>query len=376
MNSTEYLVAAPKDQDDCLDFGNFVFSQAHAPHDFRALLPKVYGENVNCAEMAKHFIARRDGRIRAMVACLPTAMRYLDRTLSIGYVGTVSVHPYSRGEGHMKRLMADMLADAKVQGYDMLVLGGQRQRYQYFGFENAGVCMGFDITRTNLRHRAADIDISDVVFSDLTEERPEEVDFAYALAQSQPLMGLRPRERFLDIMHSWKSSFRLIRIAGEPVGYVMGNAAELVLTDEALLPKVIKALLADTGLDGVEINVPLCLTGRIRILSAICENCRLKPAGKVNVLNWPRVIETLLALKASYETLLDGCATVAIDGESYTVRVENNVPSVSCGGEPELSLTKLEAEALFLGLESMVAMHPLFRNWLPLPFFMDSADHF
>ena len=116
MNNTEYLVAAPADHDDCLDFGNFVFSQAHAPHDFKALLPKVYGDSVCCTVEARHFIAWRDGRIRAMVACLPTVMHYLDRQLSIGFVGTVSVHPYSRGEGHMKRLMADMLADAKAQG--------------------------------------------------------------------------------------------------------------------------------------------------------------------------------------------------------------------------------------------------------------------
>ena len=30
---------------DILDFANYVFSQSSQPHDFRRLLPKLYGEN-------------------------------------------------------------------------------------------------------------------------------------------------------------------------------------------------------------------------------------------------------------------------------------------------------------------------------------------
>ncbi len=376
MNNTEYLVAAPADHDDCLDFGNFVFSQAHAPHDFKALLPKVYGDSVCCTVEARHFIARRDGRIRAMVACLPTVMHYLDRQLSIGFVGTVSVHPYSRGEGHMKRLMADMLADAKAQGYDMLALGGQRQRYGYFGFTAGGIGLSFTVTSTNLRHCAADLDVSDVAFSDLTEERPSEVDFAHALSQSRSVVGERSRERFLDVVHSWKSRCRLVRIGSEMVGYVMGEIREIVLTDEELLPKVLKALFAEAGLNGVEIVAAPCEVQRIRVLSGICECCRIGTVEMVNILNWSKVLETLLALKASYQPLLDGCAVLSIDGEVFTIRVENNVPSVTCGGEPELSLSKLEAENMFFGVESMVVANPLLKNWLPLPFYMPSADTF
>ncbi len=376
MNDIEYVVAASADSDDCLDFGNFVFSQAHAPHDFRALLPKVYGSHVKCAEMAKHFIARRDGRIRAMVGCLPTPMHYGDRMLNIGFVGTVSVHPYARGEGHMKRLMADMLADAKAQGYDMLALGGQRQRYGYFGFNAAGIALRFAVTETNLRHCTAEIDCSDVVFSDLTEACPAEVDFAHQLSQSRTIVGERPRERFLDVVHSWKSRCRLVRVNGEMVGYVMGNAVEIVLTDDALLPKVLKALFAEAGLKAVDIVVPPYRKERIRILSALCESCSVVTTELINVLNWPRVIETLLALKADYETLQDGCAAISIDGETYTIRVENNVPAVTCGGEPAMTLTKLEAENLFFGTESLVVAHPLLKNWLPLPFYMPSADTF
>ena len=63
-----------------------------------------------------------------MVAMLPLRMHVLSDVLQLGFVGTVCVHPYARGEGHMKHLMADLLADAKRRGLDLLVLGGQRYR--------------------------------------------------------------------------------------------------------------------------------------------------------------------------------------------------------------------------------------------------------
>ena len=62
----------------------------------------------------------------------------LGETLRVGCVGTVSVHLYSRGEGHMKILMAMMMDDARAKGCDLLMLGGARKRYNYFGFEQAG----------------------------------------------------------------------------------------------------------------------------------------------------------------------------------------------------------------------------------------------
>ena len=40
----EYRLSLPSEWDDVVDFANFVFSQAHRPHDFKTLLPKVYAD--------------------------------------------------------------------------------------------------------------------------------------------------------------------------------------------------------------------------------------------------------------------------------------------------------------------------------------------
>lgn len=376
MDSVHYTLAQRSDQPAIVDFINYVFSYSGEPHDFKRLLPKVYGDHVCAPETAAHYVARRDGAIRALVAMLPLEMRVAGDRLSLGFVGSVSVHPYERGQGHMKRLMGDMLADARRRDLDMLVLGGQRQRYGYFGFERAGVGLCYTVTETNLRHCLGQAGVSDIAFSPLTEAMPEDLAFVHRLCHAQRAHVERPENRLLDILHSWASDCLLIRRGGERIGYVSGAILEIGLTDESLLPLVLRALLAAKGIERVELTVAPYETERIRALRPLGEHCALRSLEMVNVLNWQRVLTALLRLKAGYMRLQDGRVTVAIDGAGYALHVRGGQPAVApFSGAPDLSLSHLEAMQLFFGLESAVCPHP-FSNWLPLPFFLSPVDGF
>ena len=376
MYAVTYTVAQPGDQAALIDFANYVFSQAHRPHDFKRLLPKVYGDHVCTAQTATHYIARQDGNIRAMVAMLPMRMHILSDVLQLGFVGTVSVHPYARGEGHMKHLMGDLLADARARGLDLLVLGGQRQRYGYFGFQPGGTALRYTVNATNLRHIASSADVSDIAFSPLEPGDASALAFVRSLFEAQPLFVERPNERLVDILHSWDSDCLLIRKGGRMIGYVCGAVQELGLTDESLLPLVLKALFAQKGLREVSLSVAPYEAERIRALRPLCERASLETVELINVLNWPHVLSALLALKAGFMRLEDGCTALSIDGETLVLRVRDGVPSVSReNAAPELTLTHAGATQLLFGPESAVCGHPL-RNWLPLPFFMRAADGF
>lgn len=376
MCAVTYTVAQPGDQAALVDFANYVFSQAHRPHDFKRLLPKVYGDHVCTTEIATHYIARQDGSLRAMAAMLPLRMHVLSDVLRLGFVGTVCVHPYARGEGHMKRLMGDLLNNARTQDFDLLVLGGQRQRYGYFGFQPGGTALRYTVTATNLRHAARDAGASEVDLSPLESEDASALAFVQSLCQAQPLFVERPKERLADILRSWESDCLLIRRGGQMIGYVCGAVQELGLTDESALPLVLKALLAKKGLREVTLSVAPFEAQRIRALRLLCERASLETVEMINVLNWPRVLSALLALKASFMRLEDGCAALSIDGEMLVLRVKDGVPSVSReAASPELSLSHAAATQLLFGPESAVCGHPL-HNWLPLPFFMRAADGF
>lgn len=377
MKETQYVIGTPQDREDIVDFANFVFSQAHQPHDFKKLLPKTYADDAGPIE-DWHFLAKQNGRIRAMVACRPLEMNILDNKLLCGFIGTVSVHPYSRGEGHMKYLMKMAMDDAKKRGEDLLILGGQRQRYNYFGFEHAGISIRYDVNTTNLRHVLRDTDVSHITFSHLTEENPEEVDYCWKLSHQLPVHGTRPRDQYLHIMHSWECDMRLIRVNGEMKGYIMGGGEEIALEDEQLLPLVLKAFLQHTGSQGMTLHCAPYQTERIHILSRLCESRGISTFEMVHILNFPHVVQTLLTLKASYKKLEDGCFTLQVDDQpTFTIRVENGVPSVKEENlEADLCLSHLEAERLLLDLESAVCETRLPASWLPLPFTMTPADTF
>ena len=111
---TDYRLARPQEEADVLDFINMVFSMHSQPHDFAALLPKVYAHP---GFARYHYVAVEDGHIRGTVALLPLTLRVEENcALKAGYIGSVAVHPYSRGAGHMKALMRMALTDAEAQG--------------------------------------------------------------------------------------------------------------------------------------------------------------------------------------------------------------------------------------------------------------------
>lgn len=50
-------------------------------------------------------------------------------------LGNMAVDAHARGQGLMSLLMQDAVERCRREGYDLAVLGGQRQRYARFGFE-------------------------------------------------------------------------------------------------------------------------------------------------------------------------------------------------------------------------------------------------
>ena len=237
----EYIKANIKDKADIIDFINYVFSQNGTPHDFKKLAPKSYADHINDLG-AEHYMVKDDGRIKAIVANRIVKMNIYGHTLTVGLIGNVAVHPYSRGNGYMSDLLNMAIEDAKTKDIDILALGGQRQRYGYFGFEPGGYRFCFRLTDSNIRHALTEIDVSDIRFSELKAENTDLIDFAYSLYVQRSVHTIRTRESFLDIVHSWNSRCRIIYKNSQCIGYILDNATEIVLLNESDFPEVLKAL--------------------------------------------------------------------------------------------------------------------------------------
>lgn len=382
MNFT-YRKATMAERDAYLDFANLVFSNAHRPHDFATLIPKVYGPGRETASM-QHIALDERSRIRGLVALMPNTMKVLDEELKTGYIGTVSVHPYARGEGHMKHLVKDMLDDSREQGMDLLMLGGQRQRYEYFGFTTGGMQWQHEVNHNNLRHAMKDADVSGVSIEEITESGAKAIADCVKLHNEQKIHAARSEEEFYLIATTWYARLFSIAIDGAFAGYFIAGVedhemgiSELALKDANTVGLVLKALMEKMDMRRFRITTPDCDVELNRALGAMEEGLSLCHNEKLQIFHFDKVIGAFLKLKASYAPVADGEKSFLIDGEPLTVRVKGGKVSVTKeAGENALALTAMDAQRLFFDLQGGIRVGYLPAGWAPLPLYLSSPDHF
>ena len=151
------------------------------------------------------------------------------------------------------------LTDAEAQGYDLLALGGRRQRYAYFGFEKGGQRLTFSLNSDNVRHAMADVDEDAVRIREVTDAQDAVLEDVWQLSRRQMLTCERNRERLLDIFHSWHNALYVLEDArqdGTFLGYLNASGdqiCELALLDERRLAETLKAWMRGRAKAGITV---------------------------------------------------------------------------------------------------------------------------
>ena len=379
MLNVEYRKATAADREKYIDFANMVFSCAHVRHDFKALIPKVYADGRDTDDM--HNIAiREDGSIRGLVAVMPNEMKIGSAVIKTGYVGTVSTHPYGRGEGHMKKLMNFAIDGMQADGVELAMLGGQRQRYEYFGFTKGGVSRDHRVSKTNLRHVLGEVNVDNIAIIEVQNGDTEILEKCAAINAEKKISAKRTVDEFHIIANSWYKRLFAVNIDGEFAGYIIGagdSFAEIMLYDVANVNKVIKAYLEKFDVSSVSFS-----TGEFEVelnceLAKVEESMGIGHPEMLRIFDFVKVIGGLMEVKASYAPMQDGCVSFVIDGKPMTIKVENGVPCVTAeAGEDAKELTAMEAQQLFLALNGQELYGRLPFGWAPLPLYLSHADAF
>ena len=84
-------------------------------------------------------VVRDDDELVGALGIHPVHLRLEEVNLNAGGIGQVATHPQRRGEGIMSTLLKDAIERMYRAGYAISVLGGDRQRYGWYGWENGGV---------------------------------------------------------------------------------------------------------------------------------------------------------------------------------------------------------------------------------------------
>lgn len=370
--STEYRKARPEEFEDLLDFGNMVFGI-----DFRALLPKLYGDHPELAEC--HYLALEDGKIKAMIGCFPWTMKVGNHELKVKGIGTVSVHPYSRGKGYMKKLMQMAVEDARKEGTDLMCLGGQRQRYEYFGFVNAVSSCGFRVTPTNRRHhKEVKTDHYSVVS---LLEHPEYTADCMRLFNGQLIHAVRAEKDFPEICQSWSSEPLVLLRDGKFAGYASvdknGEAVREFLLEKDV--PVLEAVFALVDKKGRELSFTPDYWQKemVRAFAGMAESCSVSNGEMIQVLDYSHVLEAFLQCKADSCGILDGSLVLEVEEQGkYRIAVENGQVSVKDTEEKAAySLTHVPMQTRLFSVANLWQYDTLEENsWFPLAVPLASPD--
>lgn len=318
---TEYRKARAEEADDILDFINYVFSQAHQPHDFKKFNPALYDSGYPFWK--EHYVAVRDGRIKATLSVSKREADCAGIHLTRAHIGQVSVHPYERGAGHMKALLAMADEDMRADGYDFAELNGQRQRYEYFGYTQGNVRYALEVTTTNMRH---------------------------TLAGRTPRLVYREGQLFDE--------------AGRVRGRLAGG---LTLDDYSLAADACAAYFAATGKSALKLMAAPYETDCLRAVSAFCENTQLQPTMQYRLYHFDRVLEAGLRLKAQAGLLPDGEARINVEGKTWRAVCKGGSVSVSPdAGEGTTPLDLMKAQELLFSPLSRVLYPDMPPEWFPI----------
>jgi predicted N-acetyltransferase YhbS len=286
----------PGDFPAAIAFLDRIFGE-HGPHDFARMLPARY--QPTSAHMRCQLALREGTSIVGLLGLFPIPWHLGRRPLSVAGVGGVSVEPSRRGQGLMGRLLEAARERARAEGYALLWLDGQRQRYGHHGYERAGTAVTL---RLSPRSRAALGAVDPVTLTPLEADLTAAAVLA-ELHGRQPWRCERPREDFAAFLAGWGQVAFVASSAREGrVGYLTadpqtGTVHELVADTAAMRRAVAAAWVARRG-DAVRILASTVFDPLVSALGPVAESLSLGENGNWLVLDWVTVLDTILGAVA------------------------------------------------------------------------------
>ncbi len=364
------------DFEEAMDFLNLAFSE-HGPIDFATLLPSIYRPTDR--HMANNYAIKKDGRICAIVGLFPITWHVGDAVLRVAGIGGVSTHPDLRGSGLMTALMEHCVGLMTAQKYPLSWLGGQRQRYLYFGYERCGNTNVFTVSKTNLKHCfEGDPDIR---FEAIGPEDRDRIAGARALHDAQPMYCQRSLEDF-HIYCTCRSFglFAALDGSGRMVGYLVASqksdyVAELGADDDDIALEMLRAWVAHHSERSTTVDVGPMGGDLIYKLGRCCEAVSVRPSGNWQVIDWIAVTDALMKMRRRSGPMAEGSVVVGIEGYG-AIRLQAEGDEAGCAAadeDPDMSCDAPTAMRLLFGPLSPSLVMPLpekaalLESWCPLP---------
>lgn len=363
------------------DFADMCFFTETSEERFETLLPKLYGEPEKTVK--EHILLENDGRLKGLI--LPQTMIWKagDRELLTGHIGTVCVSPDYRERGAMSRLMKTAVEELEKAGCVCIVLNGQRQRYEHYGFVPTGGKIQFVFRPANVKEEQAE----GYELREFTQEDLEEIEKLFC---KNVLHMKRKKRDFSEILRSWSAQPLVLWNKDNKIcGYCTvvsqekkAAIAELRLTDEKHLKPFLKCLFKK-GFSQTVINIAPG-TEEYAEAESLCEYYNILPCFNIRILQFAPLVEALLEQKSRRIRLPLGNVKLLIEGYGLLeiTAAEKGVKAWKSEKKEDEADMKLSYEQavhlLFSPLsskrEQLSGQWPPAENWFPLPLYIEEND--
>lgn len=360
------------------------FTDDESNRDFLTILPKIYHDEYRPAY--NNFVVQEDnGNFRAAVGNFYIDLNVCGEAVKACCIGNVAVGLKYRSMGYMVDLMEMSVKDMQENGADLAYLGGQRQRYGYFGFETSGVSYNFEFNKKTAKHiyggrkstlRAEKLDENDL-------EAIKKIDAIY---RKNVIKADRPLKDYYRILTSWRHTPYVLYDGDEFAGYFLmgytyGWISECGVTKPEYYSELALAALEVSGKDSVSFNAAPFDKEKHGYFTENSESISVGGCESMLVYNYEKVLRAYLRAKASYTSLADGELTVLIHGkmadEKLKIAVKDNQVTVEkFDGEPEIEFSHKEATRAFFSNFTFERekLNGAAQQWFPLPAFIFSVD--
>ena len=178
--------ALPGDADSVVELANECF-----PHDRDA------GGIISrwphaLSQVENRFVIKDDDKVVSHVGYTDQTILVEGKEIKVAGITFVSTYPDYRGKSFMTQLLNCCISAMTEEGYAFSDLGGDRQRYNHFGWENAGREWSFYITQRSLMDTSTSVGLTVTPY----QASSEEIDVIIAIHDREPLRMKRTRELY------------------------------------------------------------------------------------------------------------------------------------------------------------------------------------
>ncbi len=335
--------------------------------------------------MGKHFAAFEDGKMVAALGVYPLPVNILGEELLFSTMGNVATHPEYEGRGYMKALMKEAMAELENIGADASRLGGLRARYSRYGYEMCGTQYKLSFTPHNLKNFFPDFK-ANITFEKLERDNSGALEYCCELYDKKAFYVLRGkddnyRKMYLSMV-AWQN---VPYIAKDEKGNFIGflsikenEIAEIFAESPEYFRDIILSRVANSN-EAINFSLRPHNVEEMRIFTPVCENFTIVSPSRFKIMNYKKVINALLKLKASILPLTDADFTINIEtyGKLRIVSDKNGARCEDFDGECDVTLSRNGASRFLfgpVGAEFAADTSVKMGNLLPLPLSWNLQD--